>query len=488
MAKYVEPLQSVLSRLLELGSKSVSFGRCLARIFEDEMEASEAQIADSCQEAPPKAEPPRERASECGAPSHTRRAWVRRVLSEERGVAAALPSAGADASRVLQLAGTEVGAAAWWLDRLRGTAFSPDDSYEARRGTAVYRLAGGPDDGGWGWFPTGAAYALPKGAVGQYIALGLTVELDATPPAAYAAGGTREPPHEVVNQLADHAALRLDAASAGVAPAVLACVIAHAGGDSRPRGLVVASQLHTFRLRDLLLARQHMAEWENVAYADAQLQRAGAETAALLRRLGDARLLCLHPTTEHVVFVPELGGQGDVWHLGGVGLRTAAHDLIEGVPRLTGFDTRLCHRIDAAQADYNADAAWLLHGALLLGAARLEFDEPVVLALRAGFEEAGWTRALGEARPAPEFGALLGREFRHGRHERDPVPDRILASLDGEFEALVETGSETHRFRLLLDHLLGPTPAAPPRVDDATRSALSRAAAARRAKRSAAAL
>ena len=65
------------------------------------------------------------------------------------------------------------------------------------------------------------------------------------------------------------------------------------------------------------------------------------------------------------------------------------------------------------------------------------------------------------------------------------MPERVVASLEGEFEALVETGSEASRFPLLLGHLLGPNPGAPPRVDDTTRIALARAAGARAKRRAA---
>lgn len=472
MTRHAEPLQSLLSRIMELECKPIAFGRSLARLFEDQVEAGKTGVEGPGKEAPPEVAAIRQPSSGVGGSyaiggEEVDRDWLRRVLADERGTVAALPPTADDqvagVGTVLRLMGTEVGAATWWLDRLRGTAFSREDSYKTGRGTAVYRLVGDPEDGGWGWFPTGTAYGLPRGCIGRHIALGLTVELEHVLPTATlrhgAGGGTEESSDALARALADAAALRLEAARVNAAPAVLACVLAHAPNEAAsppPRALVVASELHAFRLRDLLLARTQMGAWENVAYADAQLQRAGTEVALLLRRLADARLLCLHPTTEHVVFVPQLDADVDVWRLGGVGLRTAQCDLVEGVPRITGFDTRLCRRVAAEQTEYSADAAWLLHGALLLGAATVEFDEHTVLPLRAGFKEAGWTGALNQAEPLPGFATCLRHQFVHGRRERDAVPRAVAASLPEEFEALIATGTEAGRFKALLEYVLGP--------------------------------
>ena len=86
-----------------------------------------------------------------------------------------------------------------------------------------YRLAGGPGDAGWGWFPTGTAYALPMGAIGRYIALGLTVEFEQVPPVALSAGGYEEPASELLQAggaggAAGRGERRRGAGGAGVRP------------------------------------------------------------------------------------------------------------------------------------------------------------------------------------------------------------------------------------------------------------------------------
>jgi hypothetical protein len=492
---HAEPIQSVLSRLLELGCKPLAFGRPVARLFADQVEGAEAQVADAEQAAPPSAEAPTEAhadgdgqdVQECKEAV----AAASRALVSEGGVLAALGGE----QPVLRLRGADVDAAAWWCDRLRATAFSAGDSRTTRRGVRVYRLAGGPDDSGWSWFPAGASYGLGKGEIGRHIDLGLTVELEETEDGEAAAGT---------------AALRLEAARVGVAPPTFACALVRArnapAAAAPVRALLTAAPLHTYTLRDLLLARHELAEWENRRHAAGAVGAAGKAVATMLRKLSDARLLGLNLVPEHVVFTPALapGADGE-WDLQGVGLKTASHDLIEGEPKLTGFDARMWRRIPASDAAYDADAAWSFHGALLLGAAAAEFGSEGAggwRALQAGFGDAGWHVNLAahrdELKKLPDhlastrdFGALVHRAFRSGavgESGGSGAPDAVLATLEPEFVQLASHGSRDftprsgpNPFAALHAHLLGPERAArvPPRLDEATRTALDRAAAAR---------
>ena len=272
----------------------------------------------------------------------------------------------------------------------------------ARRASTT---AGGPDDSGWSWFPTGASYGS-AGEIGRHIDLGLTVELEE------AADGDGDG-----EAVAANAALRLEA-RVDVALPTFACALVRArNAPAAPvRALLTAAPLHTYTLRDLLLARHELAEWENRGHAQRAVAAAGKAVATMLRKLSNARLLGLNLVPEHVVFTPTLapGADGE-WDLQGVGLKTAAHDLIEGEPRLTGFDARLWRRVPASDTAYDADAAWVLHGALLLGAAAAVWERARAAGAEQADGDAGWVvnlaayrRAQAPARP-PEHDARVWR-------------------------------------------------------------------------------
>ena len=91
---YVEPLRRSSPGSWNWGCKPVAFGGCLAPLRGPNGRRGSRRRARQ-QETPLEAQAPREHAADSGATTRaareTRRAWVRRVIAEERGVVAALP-------------------------------------------------------------------------------------------------------------------------------------------------------------------------------------------------------------------------------------------------------------------------------------------------------------------------------------------------------------------------------------------------------------
>ena len=411
------------------------------------------------------------------------RSWLVETLGDRRGVLAALPG-----SQVMAInPKAAAGSAWWWIWSLKRTLFSRRDSYSPRALETVYRVGGGPERG-FNWFPAGASYGLSPGILDGYLHFGLTVTVREFAPSA------REPALPAQVQLGAVAAyLALEAATIGAGPAVLAATLAFDRDDyasaaehllpsdaavtsemsvaskesQRVVALVTVTQLHTFRLQEMLRAYAGMGAEENVVLARATVQAAVVEVFEKAKLLATSKILKLSMTPDTVVFCPVLEAAGDAyeWELKGFGFRARDFDVVPGKPFLWDFDPRLCKRMQG-QAGYDANSAHVLMVTVLLASIRARVPGAYTVVLDAVLTpefRAAWAAAKEKLDP---FSATFTAVFQHARVEREPLGRSMLSETLDDFGHLLRSGpsalytmtaegASRPIYRQLLMHLMG---------------------------------
>lgn len=385
------------------------------------------------------------------------RDWLVNGLEKQRGVLSAWPCAAglpsAPTERVLLLSqNVASGFSNWWLHKFKSTLFSKKDSYRHRRAnTVVYRVGGAPE-AGWNWFPRGVLYGLEPGAVDAFLHFGLAVTVRHLPVASDAPALGAQ-----VAQAAVGLYLELEAATHGIAPPVFAAMLVFnrdtAGdtpGDTLDHssdviGTVVASQLFTFRLSDMLAAYNALKPEENRVLVQNQIQSATLEIVSKIQRLAASKIIKLNICASNIVFCPHLAeSESDDWVLMGFGFKTSDYDLVSGKPHLAEYDPRFCKRM-TGQSEYDPNCALVLMVGILLAAVRAEFgSSAATLMLRAllnqdpeGIPNTQVTRsplamaftAAAAAGKAEAFRDVILRAFQHSRIERDAVPSSVFDEI-----------------------------------------------------------
>lgn len=401
------------------------------------------------------------------------REWLIHGLGTTRGVLSAWPTATglkfASADRILLLdQQIASGHAWWWLSVFSKTLFSRRDSYTRSPNNVVYRVGGEPAMG-WNWFPRGSLYGMDPGTIDAFLHFGLTVSVRHLPYTSNAPELEQQ-----VSYCAISIYLELEAATIGVSPPVFAAMLVFDGDDYKRMhdtvtdalapaavpspvassasknvvGAVVASQLHTFRLSDMLRQYVELRPEENRVLVQQQIQDATIDLASKIQRLATSKMIKLNMCASSIVFCPHLADsdKGDDWVLLGFGFKTADRELITGKPYCVEYDPRLCKRM-AGQTEYDANCAFVLMIGILLASVRAEFGGVATLMLRAllnqdpdGMPRAGMptmtplAQAFGLAiSKADVFRDILLRAFQHSRTERDPVPSYIFDELVEDF-------------------------------------------------------
>lgn len=421
------------------------------------------------------------------------REWLIQGIGASRGVFSAWPSCdglkSVPTERVLLLSqNIPSGRSAWWLHKFKTTLFSRKDSYTQRPDVVIYRVGGEPSTG-WNWFPRGSLYGMNTGVIDSFLHFGLTVAVRRLPMSTSAPLLDTQ-----IAQCAVTIFLELEAATLGVAPPVFASMLVYdedkysskdinapskSDGSNHVTGIVVASQLHTFHLGDMLQAYNSLRPEENKLLLQQQIQAASVDIVAKIQRLANAKIVKLNLCASTTVFCPHLGEslQGDDWVLSGFGFKTADFELIAGKPHLTEYDSRLCKRL-AAQTEYDVNCAIVLMVAVFLAAIRAEFGAASTLVARAvlGQNADGIpfssetvtvvTAAFSTASQKSDgFRDAMLRTFQHSRAERDPLPAHVFDELVADFTDMLKQpvtaiGTQPNkavkpRFHSLVLHLVG---------------------------------
>ena len=343
-------------------------------------------------------------------PSGTTNAnWVSDVLVMGRGVMSAF---GCDVlgddvqdnqSRILSIDASKVaGRSWWWLWKARGTRFQERNIYRVDRNIAVYRTQ--LDD--VEWLPTQALYegsehTVCQEAFEQATAMGITVavhEYSPLPPCKLEI-------HEQMSYVGPQVLMELDAAAAGIAPAILAITLVFDNDDyiklrskadleatstadmiestrnaasKQIVGMISVTQYHSYQLSDMLQAREGLGPADNHAYADRTIFELGEQLSRKMRRLASLGYMKLNMTPETVVCVPNVKADPDdpgQWKVVGFKFddRENPRDVFEGEPMLWDFDPRFVKRIALGKSDFDADCSYAVMSLVLLASARAEF-------------------------------------------------------------------------------------------------------------------
>ena len=237
---------------------------------------------------------------------------------------------------------------------------------------------------------------------------------------------------------------------------------------------------------------REMGEWENRGHARAAVAAAGKAVATLLRKLSNARCSGSPRARARRLHADARARRGR--RVGPAGRRaaTAAHDLIEGEPRLTAL-TRGCgaacprrrRRTTPTPRGCCTARCCSARRRPSLTSRRLARAAAPALATRAGTST--WRRTATSASTCPLLRARVWRATGGFRCGASGLPEPVLASLEGEFVRW----SHGNRGTRAASRLPRCTPTCsgrsgrrvPPRLDEATRTALARAAAARAKRR-----
>ena len=391
------------------------------------------------------------------------RVWTARCLGVKRGVLAAFPGArGMDfrpSQRVLALGqGAAVGHARWWLRSLARTPFGYLHSYATPAREKVYRVGKGPPD----WFPAGPAYGMERGEIGRFLHFGITVGVT-----RFGASALTPTFDAQVHQLAESAYLLLDAATHGIAPAVFAAMLVVDADDYRPiaelddlacdmpcrasasasatpagpaaspaasrvDGMVVVSQLHTFRMSDMLAEYADAAPTQRRTRAHGELSLAVGAVMDKLERLASLKIVKLSCTPDAIVFCPELtdAETASEYDLAGF----ACGDAVRGKPFLVDYDPRLCKRLRLGDRvlGYDAHCALVLMATILLASTRASHEGAYAVLRTAVCESRAFVAALSGVQAenrADAFVDMLRAVFQHTRVEREPLPNLVLLQM-----------------------------------------------------------
>ena len=383
------------------------------------------------------------------------------TLGTNRGVLAGLPEipglSSKPSERVLALGNKAVaGHAWWWLWWIQRTLFSRRDSYTYRTGETVYRV-GGDATQSFDWFPGSATYGTDAGQLAAFLNFGLAVHVREIAPAP------REPEFKAqVQQAAVQVFTQLEAATHSIAPAVFATMLLNDADDygsrvdhrimatavapefavehepKRIAAIVTVSQVHSFRLSDMLRAYSGMGPEENRQLAKQAIVQSVHDVCNKVDALATLRVLKLTMTAESVVFCPELKeAEDDEWEVVGHTFKATGFDPIAGKARLVDYDHRLCKRL-SGQEGYDAKCAYLLMMTVFLASIRAQFPAAYAMIYEAVQTFGHWKEAIVVApERVDSFRNMFQRTFVHARVERDPLPKDTLEATIDDFVTIV---------------------------------------------------
>lgn len=379
--------------------------------------------------------------------------WIDDLLHAKRGVLAAAPAVGTapgGRSRTIALDPAVAGGhAAFWItsfsnalskhgaSRLTATT----DSAAHRQAFAFATLETGLPR----FVPMGDTYGVGPTDMDALIDPGMRIEFRARPYACE--GEVAIYAGEEVQRMAcaKELALLCEAAERGVAPCLFAAFYTHDRVDverwseyERPHDLVdyellasrpptpvaslcVVSQLSTFSLGDLMSEYRCCAVPARKANLRSVIKTVCGPVFDKVKALSEIHegcgLLKTNLTPTGVAFCPELLPDGDAWRLNGYGYKPVSATHIDGMPKLTDFNSVFTTRI--RERHYSAETAHVAHCLILTAFTRAQHgpDTAGILweHLLDGEDAAGFRAALtklkGQAANTSSFLAWLASNF-----------------------------------------------------------------------------
>lgn len=249
--------------------------------------------------------------------------------------------------------------------------------------------------------PEGTAFGLGASETDEFIDAGIHVTLRRAP---YSSNPIAvEDPQKIASYCFKEIAYTMQMAEQGIAPSVLACFVTqvnekavpfrrhwgdkalavvdrtdNSAPDEKPgeiASIVTVSQIATFTLADLMEAVVSASVDAKRSHLVGVLKSMCGPVFALLRNLnepynGHAMIkLNLDPNT--IVFCPELVANGDQWELTGSGYMPISEDYLDGVPKLTDFNSLFTTRV--LEGSHSKETSFVMHSLLLVAFAKARF-------------------------------------------------------------------------------------------------------------------
>ena len=296
--------------------------------------------------------------------------WVHEALFRCGAVLAAAPVT----RKVLMLSkSVACGHPQYWLENMADSTYAFNQK-KARRPDSPNRMmfeANMLSDGVERFIPEGDAYGLSVAEMDAYLDAGVSVEIRKRPYGlderiSFAEAGRQS------SCCAKEVAMLLDAAKREIAPCVVAIFYARSGLRSEwPTGpmnkveesvdvngdvsaLVTVSQISTFNLGCLMDAINAAPVETRRDHLTKVLLEACPSVFSKVRELVTPHkgfsTVKLNMTPASVVFCPELADSGGSWTLGGTGFMPVSRDYLDGVPRLTDFNSVVTVRVGERSA------------------------------------------------------------------------------------------------------------------------------------------
>lgn len=389
--------------------------------------------------------------------------WVHNALSKDEGVLAAASVS----SKVLMLSkSVACGHPQYWLESMVDNADSFNHKKTRRSGSPnrttfeANMLSSGVRD----FMPEGNAYGLNVADMDAFLDPGMSVEIRKRPygPDELISFADSERRFQCISK---EAAMLLDAAKRGIAPCVIAMFYARRGVRSKwPEGpmhqvheeghergdisaLVTVSQINTFSLGDLMDAINSAPVVTKRDHLNNMLTNAcGAvfsKIIDLVTPFKGSAMVKLNMTPSSIVFCPELTDSGGSWTLNGVGFMPVSKDYIDGVPKITDFNSVASIRVD--ERSTSTEVSFVMHCMLLVAYTRARHGAAVADVLwnflLADEDPSGFLKASNamqsKATNASSFLANLAASTDMREH---PEMSKALSDLISDVDSLVREG------------------------------------------------
>lgn len=363
--------------------------------------------------------------------------WVAREIVTERGVIAAIPSIAGKPSATLSLdRAVASGHPGYWLSGVISAqdSFNPAKSARLHTDNRMTFEAITLETGVPAFLPEGDVYGHSKADMDEYIDAGVKVEVRLDPYLSREERVNLQGETRQRSAVSKELVFLADAAERGVAPAVLAAfcgtshsqesreawstltkpallvenesVLAGPLDSQKIDSVVVVSQLSTFSMGDIMAAmRDASVEARRVHLAGVLEASCGPvfeKVKGLCVEKSGAALVKLNMTPDNVVFCPKLVSSAGGWDLDGLGYMPVSKDHLDGVPRLTDFNSVLTTRVRAAAHSF--ETAYAMHCMLLVAFARAQYG--------AGASDVLWKHLLSDGDPSGFVAATRAMQSR----------------------------------------------------------------------------
>ena len=325
--------------------------------------------------------------------------WIQKHLNTERGVMASVP---VETKTVALSRSSACGHPSYWMENFIESAdlFNETKTHRAHSNNRLVFEANMLAEGVPKFLPEGDAYDLKAADMDPYLDAGVRVEIRKLP-----YGAPDEPVRYLDNEkrvtlCAKELAFLFQMARKDVAPCVVAAFFTH-GEDKVASGvewgqsamayvpsdiqtakpasditsMVTVTQISTFSLGSLMKAINNAPVESRKNHLIGVLSGACSSVFATISDMISPEdgysMVKLNMTPESVVFCPKLVASGDSWTLDGTGFMPVSKDYLDGVPKLTDFNSVFTTRV--RDASFSFETSFVMHSMLLVAFAHCTY-------------------------------------------------------------------------------------------------------------------